>query len=81
VHVLPDDHIGEGARRLSGILGDEDPDALARIPDSRMPESRMALCASHRVVLVAAVMVRKSCGEIPSSLRETGKSTKAPTWQ
>ena len=30
VHVLPDDHIGEGARRLSGVLGDEDRDALAR---------------------------------------------------
>jgi hypothetical protein len=30
VHVLPDNHIGEGARRLSGVLGDEDRDALAR---------------------------------------------------
>jgi hypothetical protein len=41
------------------------------IPDSRMPDAWMALCACHRVVLVAEVMVRKSCGEIPSSLRET----------
>ena len=30
MHVRPDDDIGKGARRLSGVLGDEDRDALAR---------------------------------------------------
>jgi hypothetical protein len=39
--------------------------------DSRMPDARMALSASHMVILVASVMVRKSWGGIPSSLRET----------
>ena len=41
------------------------------MPDSRMPEDWMAFCASHMVFRVAEVMVRKSCGGIPSSLRET----------
>ena len=30
MNVRPDDHIGEGARRLSRVLGDEDRDPLAR---------------------------------------------------
>ncbi len=30
MNVCPDDDIGEGPRRLSRVLGDEDPDSLAR---------------------------------------------------
>jgi hypothetical protein len=51
------------------------------MPDSRMPEARIALSASHMVIFVAEVMDRKSWGGIPSSLRETWKSRNAPTWQ
>ena len=46
-----------------------------------MPDSRIALSASHMVSFVEEVMDRKSWGGIPSSLREMGKSRKAPTVQ
>jgi len=49
--------------------------------EDRSPEVRMAWSASHMVIRVDSVMVRKSWGGIPSSVREICKSVKAPTLQ
>jgi len=80
MNVRPDDGIVKGPCRLSRILGDDDADPFARMSESRIPDARMALSASHRVIFVASVMVRNHEGN-PEFIAGDMKVQEAPTLQ